>query len=83
MFAELFVYVCYGYLALGAVFGVYFVGWGAARIDPDAHGMPLALKVLLWPASIVLWPVLLQKVWHNRAVKPPGNQAASSKPTQA
>lgn len=71
MLAELLVYLFYGYLALGAVFGVYFVGWGAARIDPDAHGMSLALKVLLWPASVALWPMLLVKVWTG-----------SSKPTQ-
>lgn len=83
MLAELLVYLFYGYPALGAVFGVYFVGWGAARIDPDAHGMSPALKVLLWPASVALWPVLLQKVRRSRAVRPSENQAAPSKPTPA
>lgn len=62
MSTELLVYLFYGYLALGAVFGVYFVGWGAARIDPDAHQMPIALKLVLWPASVALWPLLLGKI---------------------
>ncbi|GAB3642530.1 hypothetical protein [Spirosoma arcticum] len=79
MSAELFVYLFYGYLALGAVFGVYFVGWGAARIDPNAHGMHLALKVLLWPASVALWPVLLVKVWRGQTGLSKENH---SKPTQ-
>ncbi len=71
MSTELLVNLFYAYLALGAVFGVYFVGWGALRIDPDAHGMSVALKILLWPTSVALWPVLLVKVWSG-----------SSKPTK-
>ena len=62
MFTELMVYLFYSYLAVGAIFGVYFVGWGAARIDPEAHEIPLLLKVILWPASVALWPLLLAKL---------------------
>lgn len=62
MTAELLINGFYGYLGVGAIFGVYFVGWGAARIDPEAHGMPIALKLLLWPASVALWPLLLAKL---------------------
>lgn len=62
---ELLVSLFYGYLLLGAVFGVYFVIWGAARIDPDAHGMPISLRLLLWPGAVALWPVLGVKVFYN------------------
>lgn len=68
MSPELLVSLFYGYLALGALFGIYFVGWGAPLIDAEARGMPLRLRVLLWPASAALWPVLLQKVLCGRKV---------------
>lgn len=57
----------YGYWLIGALFGFYFVGWGAARIDPDAHQLPLLLRLLLWPASTALWPILLLKVYRYNA----------------
>ncbi|ADB38542.1 hypothetical protein [Spirosoma linguale] len=66
MLIDYAVSIFYGYLLIGAVFGVYFVSLGAARIDPDAHGMPLVLRLLLWPASAALWPVLLRKVLQQK-----------------
>lgn len=71
MIAEVIVYLFYGYLIAGVVFGLYFVGWGVARIDADAHGMPFALRVLLWPASVALWPVLLVKVCSETSTPTP------------
>lgn len=62
MLPDLLVTVFYGYLAIGAVFGLYFVTWGAARIDSDAHQLPVLLRFLLWPASVALWPLLGGKV---------------------
>jgi hypothetical protein len=52
----------YSYLALGGLFGLYFVGWGAARLDPVAHQLSWSVRLLLWPASLALWPVLLLKL---------------------
>ncbi|RIV24013.1 hypothetical protein DYU11_13700 [Fibrisoma montanum] len=65
MSVELLVTLFYGYLVSGAVFGVYFAGWGAARLDPEAHQMPVMLRLLLWPASVALWPLLLWKLWRS------------------
>jgi len=65
MTAGLLVDLFYGYLALGAVFGVYFVSWGAARLDPEARGLPFLLRLMLLPASVALWPVLLRKLWGS------------------
>ena len=62
MLIELLVAVFYGYAGLGALFGLYFVIWGAARVDADAHHLPFLLRLLLWPGSVALWPVLLAKV---------------------
>ena len=73
MLTELLVTIFYGYLAIGAAFGLYFVIWGAARIDPDAQNLPFLLRLLLWPASVALWPILLVKV--IKAGKTVSNQA--------
>lgn len=62
MTTELLINLFYGYCVLGAAFGVYFVGWGAARMDTEAHEMPFTLRLLLWPASVALWPLLLWKL---------------------
>ena len=67
---ETLVTLFYGYCLLGAIFGLYFVSWGAARLDPDAHEMPVMLRLLLWPASVALWPLLLRKL-SSAAPKPP------------
>lgn len=64
MLTETLVTVFYAYLGVGALFGLYFVSRGAARIDPVAHQLPLLLRLLLWPASVALWPVLLPKLWR-------------------
>ena len=66
MLIELLVTVFYGYAGLGAIFGIYFVVWGAARIDPNAHKLPILLRLLLWPGAMALWPVLLLKVGQSK-----------------
>ncbi|WP_144051651.1 hypothetical protein [Fibrisoma limi] len=63
---ELLVYLFYSYLTVGALFGLYFVGWGAARLDTEAHQMPSMLRILLWPASVALWPLLMRKLWYRQ-----------------
>lgn len=62
MLIELLVTVFYGYAVVGAIFGFYFVWWGVARIDPDAHPLPVTLRLMLWPASAALWPMLAWKL---------------------
>ncbi len=66
MLIETLVTIFYGYAGLGAIFGIYFVIWGAARIDVDAHHLPILVRLLLWPASVALWPFMLAKVVRNR-----------------
>ena len=62
--------MCSAYLALGAAFALAFVTCGAARIDPDARGMPWAARCLLFPGAALLWPLLLFK-WSTQKA-PPG-----------
>ncbi len=69
MLPETLVLIFYAYLGLGAIFALYFVIWGAARIDSDAHHLPVLLRLLLWPASVALWPMLLPKLWQTNTDK--------------
>lgn len=66
---ETFVSIFYGYWLVGAVFGLYFVGWGAARLGHDAESLTLPMRLTLLPGSVVLWPVLLGKLIDARKLK--------------
>ncbi|MEO6455598.1 MAG: hypothetical protein ABIN97_16070 [Ginsengibacter sp.] len=58
------------YLACGFVFAIPFVVKGANKIDEGAHGATWGFRLIIMPATIVLWPVLLKK-WMG--VKTPPN----------
>ena len=49
------------YLACGFVFAIPFVIRGADKIDEGAHGATWGFRVIILPASIVFWPLLLKK----------------------
>lgn len=51
--------LCLLYLAIGAVFALWFAFLGVRRID-DAPGS-LGFRLLILPASAALWPLLLKK----------------------
>ena len=54
------------YMGLGALFALAFVIKGAAAIDPSAKGAPIGFRLLIFPASAALWPLLLVK-WLKAA----------------
>jgi len=60
------IYFLYAYLAIGFVFGVFFIFKGAEIIHQDIKGAGLGLKLLLLPASVLLWPYLLRKVIQKK-----------------
>lgn len=64
--AQVLLWVIAGYLAAGIVFGAAFVLRGAAAIDHAAHGSGIGFKIVILPASVALWPVLLMK-WMRAA----------------
>ena len=49
------------YLALGALFAIAFVIRGCSAIDPTAKGAGVGFRMLIFPASAALWPLLLTK----------------------
>lgn len=50
------------YLVTGLGFGVWFVRKGCDRIDPSAEAGSLGFRLLILPASVALWPVLLGRL---------------------
>lgn len=56
-----FVNALYLYLLAGVVFASLFLWRGAAALDEAARGISWKTRVLLFPGSAALWPVLLKK----------------------
>ncbi len=50
------------YLLAGMVFGLFFVIWGYALLQPSAKGSPVTFRLLLFPACLLLWPYLLIRI---------------------
>ncbi len=46
------------YGAVGLAFALWFVAWGAQRLDEAAHGMPVQARLILMPGAAALWPYL-------------------------
>lgn len=55
---DLLLVVLAGYLAIGALFAIPFAFVLAPRLDPVARSGSLPFKLLILPASALLWPAL-------------------------
>lgn len=55
------------YFSVGAVIALAFITLGAGRIDPDAKGMPLQARLLIFPGAMGLWPLILVKLFVQKA----------------
>ena len=53
------------YLLGGVLFVIPFLMNGLEKIDEGAHGSTIGFKIIIIPAVIVLWPVLLSK-WMKK-----------------
>ena len=65
--AEIFVTGLGLYLLAGAVFALWFVSFGVGKLDPVARGAPIQFRILIFPASATLWPILIAKLLGSRA----------------
>ena len=59
------------YLAIGLVFGLFFVARAVERIDPLARDSTFGFRVLILPASVALWPWLARRVWSSHPGREP------------
>ena len=66
---ELVLLILTVYLLGGFLFAIPFVWKGVTRIDPDgAKGTRWGFRLIIFPGTMVFWPVLLAK-WikaHNK-----------------
>ena len=49
------------YLLLGLVFAAPFLARGVQKMDSHAEAAGLAVRLILLPGTMVLWPVLLKR----------------------
>lgn len=63
------------YLALGILFAVLFVLYGANKIDPSAKQVTGGFRLMIFPGAAALWPVLLWR-WLRRSSHPPQERNA-------
>jgi hypothetical protein len=57
------------YAGAGLLFALVFLARGVERVDPGAHGATLGFRLVLLPATIVLWPWLWRR-WRHADGKP-------------
>lgn len=55
------------YAAAGLIIALLYAIFGAAKIDPAAKGMPLQARVIIMPGVALLWPVMLVKLFTQKA----------------
>ncbi|MEM8988291.1 MAG: hypothetical protein AAGC95_16365 [Pseudomonadota bacterium] len=55
------------YFAIGAVFAVPFVIWGAPRIDAGARGAGWGFRSLIFFGSMALWPIMAPQWLFRKA----------------
>ena len=59
------------YVAAGVLFALWFVLRGVPRVDRDAQDGSLGFRILIFPASVALWPLLLARSIRGGGEAPP------------
>ncbi|OEK01943.1 hypothetical protein BFP97_10625 [Roseivirga sp. 4D4] len=50
------------YILIGIVFYFPFIKNGVRKIDEGVKDAPRFMKILIFPGTVALWPILLKKV---------------------
>jgi len=66
---ELFLYLLSLYLIFGVAFGVYFIIYGASKIDPILAETRKRVRILLIPGIIAVWPVFFYHLFRNKPTR--------------
>ncbi len=54
------------YSAVGVLFGLYFMLFGATKMDPFMKETKKGVRLLLFPGVVVTWPFLLKKIFISK-----------------
>jgi hypothetical protein len=63
------------YAAIGVLFAIAFTIVGVARVDHEARSASVGFRVLIFPASAALWPILLLR-WLRGGGEAPRERTA-------
>ena len=66
MTASILVTLTGTYLVLGCVFAIWFVCIGVDRIDDGMHGTSRGVRMLIFPGSMLLWPLLFMRYLNSK-----------------
>lgn len=58
---ETFVSLLSIYIAIGAIFALFFVLLGLRRVDPVVSNSTRVFRLLCLPGCVLLWPIMLTK----------------------
>lgn len=62
IFAEIIVYAAFIYLAIGALFAVWFAARGAARLDDAANETGFGFRLIIFFGAVAFWILLARRV---------------------
>jgi hypothetical protein len=54
-------YLVYAYLMTGLLVAIWFCFFGAGKIDAGAARSGIGFKLIILPAALLLWPLVLRK----------------------
>ena len=54
------------YLAIGVLFGIWFVVKGAAKLDDGVKDTPWHFRAILFPGSVLIWSILILKLVNKK-----------------
>jgi hypothetical protein len=58
----IFVYIFYLYSFVGIIIAVWFSFYKISKIDVAAKGTSIWFKLIILPAAMLLWPIVLFKL---------------------
>lgn len=62
-------YILLLYLFIGIISAFWFSFFKVRKIDEGAIGAPLGFRLIIIPATILLWPCVLQKIRSHKKEK--------------
>ena len=69
LFIDIFLIVLGAYFLIGLLFGLYFVFLGAVKLDPQMGDSRWAVRLILFPGCVAVWPFLLFKLSKSKKRK--------------
>ena len=62
----LVVYLVYVYFITGFLFSVWFSFYKVKRVDESTAATSVWFKLIIMPATILLWPIVLYKAFQHK-----------------